>query len=80
MKHTLFLGAANSKGFTVRAAHIQRGIDWINEALTEYYSKRDAVNAAVDLNGVLAVADLDLTALDLSDPQLTLEGARAILE
>lgn len=76
---TLFLGEANSKAYTVRAQHIQAGIDWVNESLGEYYTKRDAVNAAVDAAAVNAI-ELDLDTLDLSDPQLTLEGARAILE
>ncbi len=76
---SLFLGEANSKAYTVRAQHIQNGIDWVNAALGEYYTKRDAVNAAVDAAAVDAI-ELDLDTLDLSDPQLTLEGARAILE
>lgn len=75
---TLLLGEANSKQFTQRAANIQQGIDWVNLALTEFYSKRDVVEVAVDAAGVNAV-DLDLDTLDLSDPKLTLEGARAIL-
>ncbi len=75
---TLLLGEANSKQFTQRAANIQQGIDWVNLALTEFYAKRDAVEAAVDAAAVDAV-ELDLDTLDLSDPGLTLEGARAIL-
>lgn len=75
---TLLLGEANSKQFTQRAANIQQGIDWINAGLTEFYAKRDAVEAAVDAAAVDAV-DLDLDALDVLDPKLTLEGARAIL-
>ncbi len=75
---TLMLGEANSKSFTLRAANIQQGIDWINAGLTEFYAKRDAVNAAVDAAAIDAV-ELDLDALDVLDPKLTLEGARAIL-
>ncbi len=75
---TLLLGEANAKQFTNRAANIQQGIDWINAGLTEFYTKRDAVEAAVDAAAVDAV-ELDLDPLDALDPGLTLEGARAIL-
>ena len=75
---TLLMGEANSKNFTQRAANIQQGIDWVNLSLTEFYLKRDAVNAATDLATIDAV-ELDLDTLDVSDPMLTLEGARAIL-
>ncbi len=76
---TLLLGEANSKAFTQRAANIQQGIDWIDAGLTEFYAKRDAVEAAIDVAAIDAI-ELDLDALDVLDPKLTLEGARAILE
>ncbi len=76
---TLLMGEANSKNFTQRAANIQQGIDWVNLSLTEFYAKRDAVNAATDLASI-DVVELDLDTLDVNDPMLTLEGARAILE
>ncbi len=75
---TLLMAEANSKQFTQRAANIQQGIDWVNQALGEFYAKRDAVEAATDLASIDAI-ELDLDTLDLNDPMLTLEGARDIL-
>lgn len=75
---TLLMAEANSNQFTQRAANIQQGIDWVNAALAEFYAKRDIVAAALNLAAIDAV-ELDLDTLDVSDPELTLEGARAIL-
>lgn len=75
---TLLMAEANSKNFTQRAANVQQGIDWVNAALGEFYAKRDVVLAAISVAAIDAV-ELDFDSLDASDPELTLEGARAIL-
>jgi hypothetical protein len=76
---TLLMAEASSKNFTQRAENIQQGIDWVNLALAEFYTKRDVVATAINL-AAIDVVELDLDTLDQSDPGLTLEGARAILD
>ena len=59
-----------------RQALIAQVHDWISTALDEYFAKKAVVNAATTTAQV-AVVSLDLTAVDIADPKVSLQTVRS---
>lgn len=75
----LMMNEGNSKGWTNRVAEVQKGVDFLDQSLSEYYTRRDEVLAATTASGVQAVA-LDLVTLTAADPKLDLEAVKNIID
>jgi len=70
---------ARNNGLTNREALIESAWTWIDSVITYFYTLRDAVEAALDEASVNAVMP-DFTPYNGTDPLVTIEGARAILD
>lgn len=62
-----------------RAAYVGQALGWMEYALTHFYTKLAALNAATTRAEIDAVA-LDFAVLTAADPVVTIYAARAILD
>lgn len=74
---TMLYQKALADGQANRAAYIKQAIDWIEGVLDIYYTVRDQVVALADISSVESFT-YDFSALEATDPMITLEQAVSI--
>ena len=73
------LTALHGTALTNRKAHIKDALDWLDDVLTRFYSKKTSINAATTKTAVEAItwdweAEYGASGTQTADPEVTIEN------